>query len=363
MMKQFVCAPALAVCLTAAALFAADPWPAEQQAAASNIGGGLAGIEPSDAVWHPRLRQIFIVGDGGQVVRMDPDGTHITRWNSVGGDLEGITFADVDRPYIYVGQENWPMIAEVNIETGVRGREWPLNEMAFGANNQRLEALTFLPDGYCGGILRSDGQPYNAGRGSVFGTGGLFLAGHQTTGQIFIYDVNLQSAGTRVFVNAVGPILDGATPLNDLSGMCFHRPSGMLFCVWDGPGRVGAVDVSVTGFLARRIWYVPQYSHDEEGIALLDGGCQTGESRIVITQDDNAGGHDVWVYDGFSLPVTTPSGDVNGDGFVDSGDIQILTTALLSGLPPPGPTCGWDINQDGELDGEDIAALVALLLH
>ncbi|HUN81043.1 MAG TPA: immunoglobulin domain-containing protein, partial [Phycisphaerae bacterium] len=56
------------------------------------------------------------------------------------------------------------------------------------------------------------------------------------------------------------------------------------------------------------------------------------------------------------------SGDVNGDGFTDGGDVQAFLDAIFSGGPPSNSYCAADINQDGTSNTADVDGFVNLLL-
>jgi len=52
-----------------------------------------------------------------------------------------------------------------------------------------------------------------------------------------------------------------------------------------------------------------------------------------------------------AVPAGRPTLDVNGDGFLDSGDVDELARIIDGGA---GPADGWDFNGDGRTDGGDI---------
>lgn len=278
---------------------AADPWPAAPVETAKNIGGSLADFEPSDAVWSPARQSVFIVDDGGDVAELDLNGK-VKRIINVGGDLEGITLADPANKHIYVGRERDATIIEIDPDAKPTGRNWQLTEMVTGKKNRRLESLTFVPNAACATITGIDGKPYNNGRGSRFSSGGLFLAGHQGEGRIYIYDLDLEKPGSLTFINRVGPFRDDAMPLIDLAGLCFHRATNTLYAMWDEENRVAAIDVTKPGFAVSKMWQLPAETIDQEGIALIDDGCDSHQSRIVIAEDDKKR-HRVWVIDRFPV--------------------------------------------------------------
>lgn len=102
-------------------------------------------FEPSGAVWHSGLEQLLVAFDNGYVASIDQDGSNLTRWH-VAGDLEGITVADPNSPFVYVGLENPDSILELNFNTGEVTRTFDLTPWMTGPHNLGLEAVTFVPD-------------------------------------------------------------------------------------------------------------------------------------------------------------------------------------------------------------------------
>jgi len=91
---------------------AAAAWPAST--AGDNLGGGLSGVEPSGIVWDNYTGAIWVVGDEGELARMERDGSLTTVWTIQSGlDLEAVAVTGV-APKIYLGQEYPPTILEYN---------------------------------------------------------------------------------------------------------------------------------------------------------------------------------------------------------------------------------------------------------
>lgn len=247
-------------------------WPAEGQNTATNLGVNLPGyFEPSGCVY--REGYVWAVGDNGYLAQLDLAGAVVGFW-TVSGDLEGLTYAAEGNSKFYVGVENYPTIKE-----WPGTRSWPLAEMAVGGTNDRLEALAFLPDQYC------DLLAYNGGAGSVFGSGGLFLAGHQGNGKIYVYDIDINGSSV-IFAGEYGPY--GRV---DLAGLEANRSGGQVYAVWDSAGVVGRLS---RGLELEAEWYVPAGSDNEEGI------CPVGCDAMVITEDPEST-HHVWLYEGFPI--------------------------------------------------------------
>lgn len=67
--------------------------------------------------------------------------------------------------------------------------------------------------------------------------------------------------------------------------------------------------------------------------------------------------------DAAALVVFDPrSGDVNGDGTIDGGDIQSFFDVFVAGWTPGAAFCASDMNQDGWVDAADVPLLVGALL-
>ncbi|MCD4820238.1 MAG: esterase-like activity of phytase family protein [Candidatus Cloacimonetes bacterium] len=172
----------LIVFLIISGSIAADVFPGLQPG--MEIGGFLpAGYEPSGAVWHNRLQKLFLVNDNGMVSKMDSDGSNVINWN-VSGDLEGICIVDKTSDFVYIGVENPDNISEFNIETGTVTRSFDLTPWMTGPSNQGLEALTFVPD-------------------STNAEGGLFFAGLQSNGTIYVFELPITTSSTDTSVTFV----------------------------------------------------------------------------------------------------------------------------------------------------------------
>jgi hypothetical protein len=60
------------------------------------------------------------------------------------------------------------------------------------------------------------------------------------------------------------------------------------------------------------------------------------------------------VADGTAASCTCQDTDLNGDGFVDQADLDLLTPCL-GVLPLPASCQSADFNKDGDVDGSDLA--------
>ena len=320
----------LLVVAWAAAAWAADPFPGELPGV--EIGQNLPGsYEPSGVAWHTRLEVLFLVSDGGSVTHMERDGSNAVTV-SVGGDLEGICVAHAASEFVYLGVENPDSIREFNFVTNTVTRTFDLTDYMTGPSNNGLEALTFIPD---------DGHP----------EGGLFCAGLQSDGLIYVFELPILSSQTSEDVTFLGTI----TPVagrTDLSGLHYAADVETLYAIWDTSNLVRAMDSSGT-FLAE--WELP--GNDQEGVVTV--GCE-----LFVAEDV---GPEVWRYD-FPVMgcVTWGLGDLNCDGVLNNFDVDAFVLALTdaSGYATAYPDCDRtraDCNEDGSINNFDIDPFVAML--
>ncbi len=256
-----------------------QPWPA---GSGINIGSNLpSGYEPSDAVWHTRLQKLFIVSDEGQVSQMNADGSQIITW-SPGGDLEGITIANANSNYIYLGVEHPDSIREFDISTGtLTGRSWSLTPWMTGPDNSGLEALTFVPNSY---------HPYPNSS-----SGGLFYTGLQADGKIYIFDVNLSQNGQISYVDTL-TIVPGIT---DIAGLYFDAQTEKLYAIFDSANRL--LEMYPDGTVLKE-YILP--GTEQEGIAVVAAYPSTTASIYIL--DDST--KQVMKYN--SYPVTYLTGSL-----------------------------------------------------
>jgi GH18 family chitinase/lysophospholipase L1-like esterase len=266
-----------------------SPAPAWPGGAGIEIGSGLdAGFEPSGIVWHQRLGALFIVGDGGEAVRMGEDGGGLNIWTP-GGDLEGIAIADPETDYLYLGVEDPDSIREFDLAAGtLTEKSWTLTPWMAGAANSGLEALTFVPDGH---------HPYPDGT-----SGGLFYAGLQEDGKIYVFNVDLSGDEIVNYVDTIVPV----PGRSDISGLHYHRETRTLYAVFDGSNLLREIKTDGT-MIAE--YHLP--GNDQEGITLKPS-CPSPVTSVFIAEDV---GPEIWRYDGYPVacisasPTPTPRCD------------------------------------------------------
>ena len=285
------------------------PWPGGW---GTEIGASLPdGFEPSGLVWHERLGVLFIVGDGGQVVQMDEEGGEVVVWNP-GGDLEGIAVADPASNYLYLGVEDPDSIREFNLAAGtLTGRSWSLTEWMSGPSNSGLEALTFVPNGH---------HPYPASA-----SGGLFYAGLQADGKIYVFDVDLSAGESLSYVDTIVPV-SGQT---DLSGLHYHRENRTLYAVFDGADLLREMEADGT-----LIVEYPLAGNTQEGVALKPS-CPSPATSLFIAED---AGNEIWRYDDYPVSclaaTPTPPAPTPGPSRTPVPPPTVPATSTPTGAPP-----------------------------
>jgi hypothetical protein len=281
-----------------------SPFPSESLPGMS-IGTLPAGYETSGLAWHSRLQRLLAVSDGGTVSSMNTDGSGLVNW-SVPGDLEAICVANPQSDYVYIGVEHPDSILEFNIRTGTVTRMFNLTPWMTGPDNQGLEGLTFVPS--------SDSVE-----------GGVFYAGLQADGRIYLFELPIVSSSTSTNVTFKGTITLEAG-LADLSDLSYDDESGVLLSVFDGPNRLKAT--TRTGQLLQE-WELP--GTEQEGILFHNGALYVGEDY------GGASTGRVIRYAPFSLPVITPLMPP-----VNPGDTRVITSssAHLGFIPLLAVTVG-----------------------
>ncbi len=256
--------------LLAAGGAGADPWPGDSGVEIGNVGGagGLpAGYEPSGAVWHTGLGVLLVVGDTGQVSEMNADGTNVTTW-SPGGDLEGITVADPDTDLVYLGRESPDAVLEFDLVTGtLTGNSWDLTPWLTGPANQGLEALTYVD--------------------------GLFYAGLQADGNIYVF--RLLPLGSVEHVDTI----PAPASRTDISGLHYDAASQVLYAIYDSFDVI--VEMQADGTFLREYDLA---GNDQEGVALVPD-CEMGDATVFIAEDSQ----EVWRYEGYPvacIPLSVP---------------------------------------------------------
>ncbi len=282
--------------LSPVAVFASDvAWPGDAGAIISGTSELGAGYEPSGIVSLDD-GSLVLVGDDGDVSVLQANGTIVSSW-SPGGDLEGVTTID-SGDYVYIGVEHPDAIKQFSLSAGVfTGKSWDLTTWMTGASNQGLEALTFVPNGV---------HPYANGT-----AGGLFYAGLQADGDVYVFNVDLTTSDSVTLIATLD--LGTAT---DISGLHYEEETETVFAIFDGVNRL--VEFSPSG-IVQNSYELP--GNDQEGITMIPV-CGSDVAGVYIAEDV---GPEVWMYGSYSmtcivdevpgddLPVEDPGDDTGDD--------------------------------------------------
>ena len=245
----------------------ADPWPGDTGTEIGNVGspGGLpAGYEPSGAVWHERLEVLLVVSDEGSVSRMDADGQNVTTWTP-GGDLEAIAIADPQSDLVYLGNEHPDSVHEFDLSTGaLTGNSWDLTPWMKGPGSRGLEGLTVV--------------------------NGLFYAGHQREGNIYVFRL-LNGGGVELIDVFAAP-----AERDDVSGLHYDHSTQTLYAIHDDFDVI--VEMNPDGTFIRE-FDLP--GENQEGIALVPD-CGAATSRLFVSEDSQA----LWRYEFYPAACVSP---------------------------------------------------------
>jgi uncharacterized protein YjiK len=251
------------------------------------------GYEPSGIAYHPQLNKLFLVGDDGDLTRMNLDGTNSQTWR-IGGDLEGATIIPNDQNHVYVAVERPFKILKINTQSGEVINSLSLVGVipAVARANLGIEGLAYVQNGY---------HPYDDSN-----NGGLFYFGIQEGGLVHVVDVNFQDSSAR--------LIDTFKPVNrrgDISGLHFSHELETLFVLYDGANKITEMTTSKERI---REYFVPLRA--QEGITLIES-CPQNQAQIFIADD----GGPVASYQEFGITCPNRNLDSDNDGVLDQDDI------------------------------------------
>lgn len=265
------------------------------------IGSGARALypalEPSGLVWHSGRNQLMAVGDEGQVIAMDEDGSDASLW-TVSGDLEDITVVDPSSDYVYLADEDG-YIKKYNLTTRAVTQSWSVS--------------TWMPELDCDGD--PDTKP-TCGMEALTYADGYFYAGYQYTGKIFKLDL---SGTTAVKMDEYAGYSATST---DISGLAYK--DDYLYALYSDT----LVVMDLSGNI-QTAYNVP--NSDQEGVAIGEDSNDDGDANIFIAED---GSGRIYSYDNFPIygwtaPVVTDP-DTDGDGVVDSLDCSDSDASVSS---------------------------------
>ncbi len=237
-------------------------WPADsgvEIGQAGNSHGLPNGFEPSGAVWHPRRETLLLVDDSGFVAELDPAVGVVNLWE-MDEDFEGITLSDPASDLVYLAIEKPDGIMEFDLSTGEpTGNNWDLTSWLDGPNNRGLEALTWVD--------------------------GLFYAGLQEDGKIYIFD--LLPNGEVEYQGIINPHEER----DDISGLHFDACTGTLYAIHDSHDVI--VEMNSDGVFQREYELA---GDSQEGVALV-GVQASGVTTIFLAEDSG----EVWMYEQYTI--------------------------------------------------------------
>ncbi len=221
--------------------------------------------EPSDVVYHPGRRTLFVVGDEGDIGEVGLDGKLLRQFH-FGGDLESVT-VDPSTGLLYVVRESHEILFELRPDDFRILRRFTIDRAFQGDPNflrrggDGIEGLTFVPDG---------SHP----------EGGRFWAVNQFDPPVLVeLAVALRSSKEKFqTARVVRSIPVDSAPLSAVTWDPVHHEFLVVSALWkrvvviDEAGNVGG-GVRIPAFMP-------------EGIALLPGG------EVVLAQD--SGGLVLW---------------------------------------------------------------------
>lgn len=296
------------------------------------------GHDVSGAVWDPLTETLWTCEDGPGFVRRASFDSVLATWVveqswEPGGDIEAITLREFDGTSIFVGIEqdndSHRLIREYLISGFSLVREWDLLAMLPGSSNSGLEALTFIADSSLAAMHFVDSSDV-AYESSQFGTGGLFFAGHQATGEIFVFDLDRSGMGTdlpHVHVTTI------STGQDEIAALEFDRTNGLLYAWHDGSiDMLQVFQPDCCGHFTSLAQFDNPFccNWNMEGLALAgnDECGVAGRSLVLIRDQPDTG--DPSLYEDIQFPC-----DCNGNAIADPIDIAsgFSTDANLNGVP------------------------------
>jgi len=225
-----------------------------------------AGFEPSGAVWHTVRNSLFVVNDEGYLFEFDLIGDSIIEQYNLRipgspKDYEGVTVADPDSHFIYLGLEQ-PLdsIKEFNVNTQQVTRTFDLSSWMIDHTSDKnigLEALTFVPD---------ESSP----------EGGYFYAGHQHEGIVYIFELPIKTSSSSESVNLIGTLSAPVIGRDRVQGLHYDQNSQVLFVLDNMGNKIRAMQldgIELGAYTVTGVW--------QEGITLA--GCG------LIMADDKTG--------------------------------------------------------------------------
>ncbi len=266
---------AAAPMLAGAATFPVPDGVDSQEIGSSELGNGW---EPSGIVWHEARGTYILVSDDGIVAELSTSGELLNHWSGLGYDLEGVTVADSASSLVYLAAERRGLILEFDLSSAsLTGTAWDVSAWLPNTDsNLGLEALTFVPDGV---------HPYDD---TSFG--GVFYAGLQENGNIYVFSVDDGPAHLDT--------MESEWWLTDISGLSYDNATGYLVAIHDGY-NLGRLYTPAGAFIAD----MDLPGDNQEGVA-THVSCPDAVLQVTIAEDAGSGASEVWVYGYDDVPIS-----------------------------------------------------------
>jgi hypothetical protein len=306
----------------------------------------------------------FTTGDqGGPSIAVDGNGNFVVVW--VSADQDGNGHGVFGQRY---GSSGTPLGAEFQVNTTTLGDEqFPSVASDPQGNFVVVWTIAAFIDQGKGQRFSSTGAPL----GSEFDVHGAYPSvSADATGRYVvvwqsgspfrdIFGQRFESDGTPLGGEFQ---VNTYTPYDQKYAAVASDALGGFVVVWQGIENVG--DGSDLGIFGRRYdatgapagpeFRVNTYTTSQQVFPSI-ASSPTG--LVVVTWDSTS--QDVTLHSVYAQRYSFVSGDVNGDGIVDVGDVFYLINALFAGGPGPfGPA---DANGDGTVDVLDVFYLINYL--
>jgi hypothetical protein len=267
------------------------------------------GFEASGVDHHAGRDELIVVGDGGDVLVLAPDGGLRASY-ALAGDLEGVCVAGPNSDFVYLLREKPEAILEFDLLTGLVGRVFDLGPALGTPSSRGPEGIEFVPD---------DAHP----------EGGTFLVASTFDGRIHRLALSIASSTTANQVVALGSFQPTAS--NDLRGLDYDAAAGVLYSLYSEPTPLVRVSTAAGALIAN--WPLPQ---PQIAVGAAEGLCLRG-CDVFVCEDGGSGASGLTRFDGIDTysACRTFAADVAAVSVLFGGT-QTLTLDLgpaAAGLP------------------------------
>ncbi len=274
----------------------------------------VSAFDASGLVYDSILGQLIGIGDDGDIVTMNTDGSGVSAF-SVSGDPEDVTVAVEGSNIIYLSDENAGTVSAFDLSSGaLTGASWSVSAYISTAAKLGIEAMTFVPNGY---------HPYADGT-----SGGLFYVGSQYNGDIAVLDIDTSTSGSVALIDTI------STGRSDLSGLNWNSDTQILYAEYDGYDLLAELESD--GTVVNE--YAMTSGLNQEGITVVPD-CALGVADVYVADD---GAPNVWKYTGYPIDTDTVYADGDGDGL---GDFTFTALVCVG-----GSSAGYVSNSDDTND-------------